>query len=136
MQRKSNKEFTIKGVIIDNKKEPIINVNIFVEGDALKGTVTDFDGRYELKANEGDVIVFTYLGLKEEKLIVTQNQTYNLTMEEEGNVMDEIVVSVGRKSEKILDAPASIVSVDAAAIKMKAGNGITDYIKNSSGVQV
>jgi iron complex outermembrane receptor protein len=134
--KKSNKEFTIKGVILDNKKEPIIGVNIFVEGDAVKGTVTDFDGKYELKANEGDIIVFTYMGLKEEKFTVTQNQTYDLTMEEEGNVMDEIVISVGRKSEKILDAPASIVSVDAAAIKMKAGNGITDYIKNSSGVQV
>ena len=50
-------------------------------------------------------------------------------------MMDEVVISVGRK-RKALDAPASIVSVDAAAIKQKAGLGITDYIKNSSGVQI
>jgi iron complex outermembrane receptor protein len=135
--KKSNKEFTIKGNITDKQtKEPLIGVNIFVETDKLKGTVTNFDGNYELKANEGDVIVFTYLGLKEEKLTVTDNQTFNLIMEEEGNVMDEVVVSVGRKKEKALDAPASIVSVDAAAIKNKAGLGVTDYIKNSSGVQI
>lgn len=135
--RKSNKEFTIKGVITDKlTKDPLIGVNIFVETDKVKGTVTDFDGNYELKANEGDVIVYTYMGMKEERLTVTQSQTYNLAMQEEGNVMDEVVVSVGRKKEKALDAPASIVSVDAAAIKTKAGLGITDYIKNSSGVQV
>ncbi len=135
--RKTNKEFLIKGIVIDKKtKEPLIGVNIFVETNKLRGTVTDFNGNYELQANEGEVIVFTYLGLKEEKYTVTQSQTYNLDMLEEGNVMDEIVVSVGRKKEKALDAPASIVSVDAAAIKNKAGLGITDYIKNSSGVQV
>ena len=135
--RKSNKEFTIKGNITDKlTKEPLIGVNIFVETDKVRGTVTDFDGNYELKANEGDVIVFTYLGLREERLTVTQSQTFDLNMEPEGNVMDEVVVSVGRKKEKALDAPASIVSVDAAAIKNKAGLGITDYIKNTSGVQV
>ena len=119
--RKSNREFTIKGTVLDKStKEPLIGVNIFIETDKLKGTVTDFDGNYELKANEGDVIVFTYMGMKDDKLTVTGNQVYNLTMEEEGNVMDEIVVSVGRKKEKALDAPASIVSVDATAIKTKA----------------
>ena len=136
MVKKSNKEFTVKGVIKDETNEPLIGVNIFVETDKLKGTVTDFDGNYELKANEGDVIVFTYLGLKEEKHTITGNQTLDLTMKAEGNVMDEVIVSVGRKKEKILDAPASIVSVDAAAIKNKAGLGLTDYIRNSSGVQV
>lgn len=135
--RKSNREFTIKGTIIDKiTKEPLIGVNIFIETDKLKGTVTDFDGNYELKANEGDVIVFTYMGMKDDKFTVSGNQTYNLPMEAEGNVMDEIVVSVGRKKEKALDAPASIVSVDAAAIKTKAGLGITDYIKNVAGVQI
>jgi outer membrane receptor for ferrienterochelin and colicins len=135
--KKSNKEFTVKGKIVDKKtKEPLIGVNIFVETDKLKGTVTDFDGNYELKANEGEVIVFTYLGLKEEKLTINESRSFDLEMEEEGNIMDEIVVSVGRKKEKALDAPASIVSVDAAAIKNKAGLGVTDYIKNSSGVQI
>ncbi|HQV78883.1 MAG TPA: TonB-dependent receptor [Chitinophagales bacterium] len=135
--RKSNKEFTIKGKVIDKiTNESLIGVNIFVETDKLRGTVTDFDGNYELKANEGDVIVFTYLGLKDSKHTVTGNETLNLNMEEEGNVMDEIVVSVGRKKEKALDAPASIVSVEAAAIKNKAGLGISEYIRNSSGVQV
>ena len=58
--RKSNREFTIKGTIIDKiTKEPLIGVNIFIETDKLKGTVTDFDGNYELKANEGDVNTIT-----------------------------------------------------------------------------
>lgn len=135
--RKSNKEFTLKGKVVDKlTNEPLIGVNIFVETDKLRGTVTDFDGNYMLKANEGEVVVFTYLGMKEAKFTVTGNQTYDLVMEEEGSVMDEVVVSVGRKKEKVLDAPASIVSVDASEIQKKAGLGITEFIRNSSGVQV
>jgi outer membrane receptor for ferrienterochelin and colicins len=135
--KKSNKEFTLKGTIIDKKtKEPLIGVNIFVEKDALKGTVTDFDGKYILKVNEGDEVVFRYIGYADQKLTATGSQEFNVDLTEEGTELNEIVVSVGRKSEKILDAPASIISVDATAIKNKAGNGITDYIKNSAGVQV
>jgi len=135
--KKSNKEFTLSGIILDKKtKEPLIGVNIYVEKDQVKGTVTDFDGKYALKVNEGDEVVFKYVGYADQKLTVTGNQEYNVDLDEEGTELNEVVVSVGRKKEKILDAPASIVSVDATAIKNKAGTGITDYIKNSAGVQV
>ncbi len=135
--KKSNKEFTLKGKITDKiTKEGLIGVNIFVEGDALKGTVTDFDGNYILKVNEGDEVIFRYIGYADQKLKALGDQEYNMGLEEEGTKLNEVVISVGRKSEKILDAPASIVSVDATAIKNKAGTGITDYIKNSAGVQV
>ena len=79
--RKSNKEFTLKGTITDKKtKEPLIGVNIFVEGDQMKGTVTDFDGKYEMKVNEGDQVVFRYVGYEDQKLAATGSQTFDLIM--------------------------------------------------------
>ncbi len=135
--RKSNKEFTIKGVLRDKQtKEELVGVNIFVEGDQLKGTVTDFDGNYELKANEGDVVVFRYVGYSDQKHTVIGNETVNLELATEETELTTVVVSASKTKEKILDAPASIVSVDAAAIANKAGLGITDHLKNLSGVQV
>ncbi len=135
--RKSNKEFTIKGVLRDKQtKEELVGVNIFVEGDQLKGTVTDFDGNYELKANEGDVVVFRYVGYSDQKHTVIGNETVNLELATEETKLTMVVVSASKTKEKLLDAPASIVSVDAAAIANKAGLGITDHLKNLSGVQV
>ena len=135
--RKSNKEFTLKGTITDKKtKEPLIGVNIFVEGDQMKGTVTDFDGKYEMKVNEGDQVVFRYVGYEDQKLAATGSQTFDLIMGEQETELNTVVISASRSKEKILDAPASIVSVEAAAIKNKAGVGITDHLKNVSGVQV
>lgn len=135
--KKSNKEFTIKGVLKDKQSgEELVGVNIFVEGDQLKGTVSDFDGKYELKANEGDVVIFRYVGYEDVKHTVTGNETVDLQLKTEETELTTVVVSASRTKEKILDAPASIVSVDATAIANKAGVGITDHIKNSSGVQV
>lgn len=135
--KKSNKEYTLKGVITDrSSKEPLIGVNIFVEGDKMKGTVTDFDGNYELKVNEGDEVVFRYVGYEDVKMIATGSQSFNVEMGEQETELTTVVVSASRTKEKILDAPASIVSVDATAIANKAGNNITDHLKNISGVQV
>lgn len=135
--KKSNKEFTIKGVITDKQtKEALIGVNIFVEGDKMKGTVTDFEGNYELKVNEGDEVVFRYVGYQDQRYIATGSMTYNVELSTEETELTGVVVSASRTREKILDAPASIVSVDATAIMNKAANGITDHLKNISGVQV
>ncbi len=135
--RKSNKEYTIQGTITDKKSgEALIGVNIFVETDKLRGTVTDFDGKYEIKANEGEVLVFTYVGYEDQRLAVTKSQTYDFKMGEAETTLDVVVISGSRKKEKLLDAPASIATVDAAAIQNKASTGISDIIKNVSGVQV
>jgi iron complex outermembrane receptor protein len=135
--KKSNKEFTLKGVVTDKQtKEPLIGVNIFVEGDKLKGTVTDFDGRYELKVNEGDEVMFRYVGYKDQKLAATGNQTFDVELGTEETELTTVVVSASRTKEKILDAPASIVSIDATAIERKASSSLTDHLKNVSGVQV
>ena len=102
----------------------------------MKGTVTDFDGKYEMKVNEGDQVVFRYVGYEDQKLAATGSQTFDLIMGEQETELNTVVISASRSKEKILDAPASIVSVEAAAIKNKAGVGITDHLKNVSGVQV
>ncbi len=135
--RKSDKEFNLKGVVTDKKtKESLIGVNIFVEGDKMKGTVTDFDGNYDLKVNEGDEVIFRYVGYADQKKVVVSSETFNVQLGSEETELEAVVVSASRKKEKILDAPASIVSVDATAIGNKAAVGITDHLKNLSGVQV
>jgi Ca-activated chloride channel homolog len=83
---------TISGIVSDEMGNPIPGVNILVEGEN-KGTQTDLDGRYTIKAREGDVLVFSYIGYKTKKQKVKQNNNINITLEPDTGTLDEIVVT-------------------------------------------
>ena len=54
---------TVKGTITDESGLPLPGVNVLVKG-TIKGTQTDFDGNFTINANEGQVLVFSFLGFK------------------------------------------------------------------------
>ncbi len=93
-------EKTISGTVSDVSGLPLPGVNILVKG-TTSGSQTDFDGKYSLKANSGDVLSFSYLGLKAKEVTVGASNTVNVTMEEDTAVLDEVVVTaLGIKREK------------------------------------
>lgn len=104
----------ITGRVTDIKGEPLIGVNVAIEGDT-KGTVTDVDGLYELRISQKNVILkFTYIGFKTSELR-TNNSTdiYDVILEETVNELDETVIigygtqrkisSIGAQSSMKLD---------------------------------
>lgn len=52
---------TVKGVVKDATGEAVIGANVLVKG-TTNGTITDFDGNFELQANKGDIIVISFIG--------------------------------------------------------------------------
>ncbi len=93
-------EKTISGVVSDNSGLPIPGVNILVQG-TTNGTQSDFDGKYSINAKSGDVLVFSYLGLKSQQVTVGASNTVSVTMLEDAAVLDEVVVTaLGIKREK------------------------------------
>ncbi|TDU34250.1 TonB-linked SusC/RagA family outer membrane protein [Gelidibacter sediminis] len=93
-------EKTISGTVSDNSGLPLPGVNIIVKGTAT-GTQTDFDGNYTISAKSGDVLTFTYVGLKAQEVTVGASNTINVTMEEDAAVLDEVVVTaLGIKRDK------------------------------------
>ena len=73
---------TISGVVSDSSGLPLPGVNIFIKGSAT-GTQTDFDGEYEIMASVGDVLVFTYVGLKTQEVTVGTSAKINVVLEED-----------------------------------------------------
>lgn len=51
----------VKGTVTDEAKVPLPGVSVVIKG-SNKGTTTDFDGKYELNAKKGDVLVFSFVG--------------------------------------------------------------------------
>ena len=93
-------EKTISGTISDASGMPLPGVNIIVKG-TTNGTQTDFDGNYTINASVGDVLTFTYVGLKTVEQTVGSSNTMNVTMQEDAALLDEVVVTaLGIKREK------------------------------------
>ena len=82
--------FTITGVVSDNLG-PMYGANIVIKGSTI-GISTDFDGKYSIKVNEGDILVFSYLGFKNIEIIAeTKNTIINVKMQED---YDSVTVGI------------------------------------------
>ncbi len=91
---------TISGTVTDQVGLPLPGVNILVNG-TTNGTQTDFDGNYSISASTGQVLIFTYIGLKQFRVTVGASDTYNVQMEEDAQALDEVIVTAqGIKREK------------------------------------
>ncbi len=94
-----SQNITISGTVSDISSIPLPGVNIQVKG-TTNGTSTDFDGNYKISANQGDVLIFSFLGFKTKEVKVS-GTSLNVSLEEDASKLDEIVVTaMGIKKEK------------------------------------
>ena len=92
-------EKTVSGTVSDNTGS-LPGVSVIIKGTST-GAETDFDGKYSIKATSGDVLVFNYLGYKTVEKTVGSANVIDVTLEEGGEVLDEIIVTAqGIKREK------------------------------------
>lgn len=129
-------EKTISGTVSDESGLPLPGVNIIVKG-TTNGTQTDFDGKYSIKANTGDILSFTYLGLKSQEVKVGTSSTLNVTMMEDAAVLDEVVVTaLGiKREEKALGY--SVQSIKGEGLTEARESNISNAISGKvAGVQV
>ena len=112
MQLSFAQEKMISGVISDTSGLALPGVNVIIKGTNT-GTQTDFDGKFSLKTNVGDVIVISYLGLKTQEIKVGNSDTMNVSMEEDMDTLDEVVVvAYGTTTKEAFTGSASVVSAD------------------------
>lgn len=98
----------VSGTVSDDTG-PLPGVSILIKGTNT-GAETDFDGKYSLRANQGDVLVFTYLGMKTVERTVGSSSTINVVLQEDSDVLDEIVVvAYGTTTKESFTGSASVV---------------------------
>lgn len=101
----------LTGTVSDENNETLIGVNILI-ATTTRGTVTDFDGKYSIEASTGDVLVFSYTGYESQSITVSNQTELNVTLNEDVNQLDEIVV-VGYGSRKKSDITGAVSSVNS-----------------------
>lgn len=82
----------VTGTVSDEQGEPLSGVTVTIKnGAANYGTVSDLNGRYDIKASRGQTLVFTYIGFKTTERKVS-GTTLQVTMEPDNENLDEVVV--------------------------------------------
>jgi Ca-activated chloride channel homolog len=85
-------EKTITGTVTDNVNIPLPGVSVTVQ-KSKKTAQTDFDGKYSIQAQTGDVLVFSYIGMKTQNIAVKKSKVINVKMADESNHLEEVVVA-------------------------------------------
>nr|WP_082855781.1 SusC/RagA family TonB-linked outer membrane protein [Mucilaginibacter sp. L294] len=126
----------IKGYVTDNKKVTLPGVSILIKGTNT-GTITGQDGGFTIKANNGDILVLTYLGFKTKELPVTESNLYNITLEEDAKGLSEVVVTaLGIKKEKAKLGYAVQEVKGEALVKAREPNVISSLTGRVAGLNI
>ncbi|WP_028376467.1 SusC/RagA family TonB-linked outer membrane protein [Leeuwenhoekiella sp. MAR_2009_132] len=99
---------TITGTVTDQSNIPLPGVNVVISGTNT-GTQTDFDGKYSIVADQGNTLVFSYVGFQETSVKVGSSSTINTSMVA-GEELDEVVVTgFGNVSKSSFTGSAKVV---------------------------
>ena len=126
---------TVSGVVKDRKGEPIIGANIMEKG-TTNGTITDFDGKYRLNVKGSQsVLVISYIGYKTQEFEVKNNRKIDVTLQEDTEVMDEVVV-IGYGTQRKGDVTSAVASVKAEDFTVGKIGDAADLIKGLSLIHI
>lgn len=103
----------ISGTVVDGSGEPVIGATVLEKGTS-NGTLTDIDGNFRLRVEPGKMLIFSYVGYKNQELPAARGM--RVTLIEDTEVLDEVVVTgytTQRKAD--LTGAVSVVSVNELA---------------------
>ena len=102
---------TVTGLLTESTGDPIIGATVKISGKQ-GGVVTDLDGKYSIKVNDGDELVFSYIGFETEKRKVKKGQaTINVQMQmSSSNLEDVVVVGYGQQKKESVVSSVSVIS--------------------------
>ena len=99
MQNVFSQNKDVSGEITDTSGNLLPSVSVVIQGTSI-GTATDFDGKYKISnVNANSVLVFSYLGMKSQSILVGNKSVINVVLQEDAEALTEIVI-VGYGTQK------------------------------------
>ncbi len=129
-------DITVAGLVTDITGAPLPGASVVLKGTTT-GTETDFDGNYTLGDVPSDgVLIVSYIGFETQEIPVNQQTTINITLQEDTQSLDEVVV-VGYGTQKKADLTGAITTVKSEDItKTPAGAPMQSLQGKVAGLQV
>ena len=136
LQANPSQNKTISGVVTSaTDSEPLIGVSVQVRETATGG-ITDIDGRYSVSAQQGQTLVFSYIGYQSQEIKVGTSSVINVVLKEDTEMLDEVVV-VGygvQKKELVTGATVQVKGDEIA--KMNTTNPLQAMQGQTPGVSI
>lgn len=111
----ANQQKQVSGVVVDTNGDPVIGANI-VEKGTTNGTISDLEGRFHLNVAPGATLVITYIGYIPQEVKVDGRSSLTITLHEDSEVLDEVVViGYGTMRKKDLTGAVTAVKGDELA---------------------
>jgi len=129
---------TLTGTVKDGSGTALAGVNIILKGRVV-GTISDSEGKFNLKVNDNPpfTLVFSFIGFRSQEVAVQAGQTnFDIALQDESLLGQEVVVSASRVEESILKSPVTIEKMDLLAIRQAATPDYYDALANMKGVSV
>ncbi|WP_256451663.1 SusC/RagA family TonB-linked outer membrane protein [Lutibacter sp. A64] len=120
----------VSGTVTDETGMPLIGVNVLIK-DTSKGVTTDFDGNFQISVNPGEILSFSYIGYKEQTVLINTQKTLTIVMVENASKLDEVVI-VGYGSQKKESVLGAISQVKGAEIIESGASNITNALSGLS----
>lgn len=122
-------------VVSASSNENLTGVTVMLKGTA-RGSRTDADGNFSIRAKKGQVLEFSFLGLLSKAVVLGDQKTVNISMEENTKTLDDVVV-IGYGTVKKRDLTGSVASVSAEKLKDASSVSFGDALRGKlSGVLV
>lgn len=117
---------TVTGRVIDVASEPVIGASVLVKG-TTNGIITDFDGKFTLSTQKGDVLHISYIGYVSQDVKVTGSQPITVVMKEDAETLEEVVV-VGTSMKKS-DLTGAVASVSSKVLEEKPVTNVNQALQ-------
>tara|TARA_R110001583_G_scaffold47019_1_gene147241 strand:- start:1565 stop:4810 length:3246 start_codon:yes stop_codon:yes gene_type:complete len=128
-------EKTVTGSVSD-ASGPLPGVTVVIKNSKI-GTQSDFEGNYSIKANVGDVLQFSFIGMNSVNLTVGASNLINVVMTESAEALEEVVVTalgISRDKKSLGYATQEVEGSELTTIKN--GNFLNSISGKASGVQI
>ncbi|MDE5638354.1 MAG: TonB-dependent receptor [Odoribacter sp.] len=128
----------VTGTVIDKKdRMPLPGVSIALKSSPGQGTATDMDGKFSLKVKEDEVLVFSFIGMKNVEVPVAGKTVINVEMEANAEMLDEVVIEGMYGTQKLGSITGSVATVKEEKLKDRPVANVADALQGQvAGLQV
>jgi hypothetical protein len=127
---------SVTGIVTENSNDEGLPGVSIIEKGTVNGTVTDVDGKYSIELkNPTSVLVFSYLGMVSQEKIAKAGDIINVSLAEDAETIDEIIVT-GYTSQKKADLTGAVSVVKVSDMVKSAENILNTLEGRASGVQI
>ena len=126
----------ITGTVVDAQGEPVIGASVMIKGTS-NGTITDFDGKFTINnvPAKGNIEI-SYIGFKTQSIALGGKSSINVTLQEDRQLLDEVVV-VGYGVQKKSDVTGAMASVSGEELNARPVNNALEALQGkAAGVDI